>query len=463
MASTLIDLASLISSSVESINTRCKILSTEFPSLDQAPQNEHEDHIRQDPDVVYATSVAVAAAYQLIATIQPPAKTLLMSSQQFLISAALGVVNDSSTSEIMTEAGPEGIHVSEIAKKINMNPRKLARLLRPLATHHIFREVSPNVFAHNRVSYCMDTRKRSKAILERPDEKYQAAEGISALVGINTDETMKAAAYLSDTLLKNAHNEAEEFNTPLNTAFDTRGDLFSWYERDENKLRFKRFSMAMKATTKLSPPDSILRGFSWDSLPADSVVVDVGGGIGSVSLQIMTAVPKLRIIVQDRPHTLIEAEQYWKTQLPIAVEEERVQFEGHDFFEPQPARKVDVFLLRYITHDWSDEFAQKILQHLRNAAQPSTKLVINDYVIPYACHSEEQDHFTPLAPPKPLLPNFGAASAHPYMVDLQMMSILNGQERTIDEFIDLFARSGWKLETVYRPTQSREQLLAYPI
>ena len=53
-------------------------------------------------------------------------------------------------------------------------------------------------------------------------------------------------------------------------------------------------------------------GFPWHSLPQDSVVVDVGGGIGSTSLLLAHAFPHLRFLVQDRPQvaTMGEAVRY---------------------------------------------------------------------------------------------------------------------------------------------------------
>lgn len=58
---------------------------------------------------------------------------------------------------------------------------------------------------------------------------------------------------------------------------------------------------------------------------------------------------------------------------------------GHNFFDPQPVRNADVFLMRYIIHDWSDKYASTILDRLREAATPTTKLYVIDKIIPYLC------------------------------------------------------------------------------
>lgn len=61
----------------------------------------------------------------------------------------------------------QGLHVNDIAAFTDVNPGKLARVLRVLATKHIFREVAPDVFANNRLSSVLDTRKDVRDILSK--------------------------------------------------------------------------------------------------------------------------------------------------------------------------------------------------------------------------------------------------------------------------------------------------------
>jgi hypothetical protein len=77
----------------------------------------------------------------------------------------------------------------------------------------------------------------------------------------STDETFKAAGYIQDVLLdKESEASDNEFKTPLNRAFGTEIDLFSWYEQPMNKKRFKRFGFAMDVSRRLSPPGAVLQG-----------------------------------------------------------------------------------------------------------------------------------------------------------------------------------------------------------
>jgi hypothetical protein len=88
---------------------------------------------------------------------------------------------------------------------------------------------------------------------------------------------------------------------------------------------------------------------------------------------------------------------------------------GHDFFQEQPVKDADVFVLRAIIHDWSDSYVIKILKRLRDAAVlGKTKLLLMESVINYACRGLPRgledivniDKVTPYAP-EPLLANLG--------------------------------------------------------
>ncbi|KAI1107121.1 putative O-methyltransferase [Jackrogersella minutella] len=66
--------------------------------------------------------------------------------------------------------------------------------------------------------------------------------------------------------------------------------------------------------------------------------------------------------------------------LPHALSS-RAVFEAHDFFEPQTRRGVDVFLLRYVLHNWSDKYALRILRALVPGMKHGTRVVINEFAL----------------------------------------------------------------------------------
>lgn len=89
-----------------------------------------------------------------------------------------------------------------------------------------------------------------------------------------------------------------------------------------------------------------------------------------------------------------------------------------------------VFFMKYIIHDWSDPYATKILDQLRAAARPDTKLVLIDRIAPYACRAPNFE--LPAVPglvrekvPEPLPPNLGPANTFIYAVDLNVSPVLS--------------------------------------
>ena len=82
--------------------------------------------------------------------------------------------------------------------------------------------------------------------------------------------------------------------------------------------------------------------------------------------------------------------------------------------------------MRNIIHDWSDKYCHIILRHLRQAATPSTQLVIFDSVMAHACVEPEMPGIRGAVrdlPPLPLLPNKGHGSGIPYFQDLIVRDI----------------------------------------
>lgn len=106
-------------------------------------------------------------------------------------------------------------------------------------------------------------------------------------------------------------------------------------------------------------------------------VVDIGGSHGQVSIAIARKYPDVKCIVQDLPDTICGLD----SQVPVDLKD-RVSGMEHDFLTPQPVKGADIYLLRWILHDWSDKYCVKILQSLTPALKKGTKIVVNDICIP---------------------------------------------------------------------------------
>ncbi|KAE9393796.1 S-adenosyl-L-methionine-dependent methyltransferase [Gymnopus androsaceus JB14] len=443
-------LGQIINDSIDIIEERLAEASVSFPSLDDPfnPTSKVES-ILVEPDIISATSHIVAAAAQLLVTVRHPVQTVFDDSlrqvalneqmvgctdaPQFLRSSCIRAAIDGSLVEIVREAGAQGIHVNDIAAKNNTDPLKVARILRFLSNHHIFREITPNVFASNRLSSVLDSGKPSKETVANTADRHIFVHLVlQRLRRMTADEMMKSAAYLPEAFLDPKLSFSIEPNeTSLNMAFGTKMSLFEWYNQKdpESVARSQRFRIAMTGMTKMEPETAILSGFQWKDLPEGSTIVDVGGGVGSSSLIIAKTVPHLNIVIQDQPQTIADAKEFWITNMPSAISSGRVKLQVHDFFQPQPIKVALAFLLRFIMHDWADPYAKKILKSLRASATPETKLIIVDCIVSYSCNAAITEDIpgAVLPPvPAPLLPSFGKANSLAYQIDLQMWVSCNG-------------------------------------
>ncbi|MBA2385167.1 MAG: methyltransferase [Actinobacteria bacterium] len=151
---------------------------------------------------------------------------------------------------------------------------------------------------------------------------------------------------------------------------------------------------------------------------SDELVVDIGGGTGGLLAALLGRHTGLRGIVVDLPHSAAAAE----ARLAEAGIADRCTFVSGDFFAEVPAGG-DVYVLSQILHDWDDEAATRILRTCRAAAEPSSGLLILDAVLP------EGD---------------GAHLAK--LLDLHMLVLHGGRERTEAEWRVLLRAGGFELE-----------------
>ncbi|KAJ7612017.1 S-adenosyl-L-methionine-dependent methyltransferase [Mycena polygramma] len=409
---------------------------------------------RTVPAAAEAASIISVAALQLEAILTPPHVSLY---RVHFKSAALRVCLESDVTEILREAGPQ-----DIASKNGQDPEKLARFIRYLATHHVYREVAPNVFANTRISSMLDTLKPSKDIISDPAHKHDNTMGLAALASHHVHsligmEAFKASAYAWETLADPATvRSGNPTASPFARAMGRPETLWQYYERPEEQFRLHRFGIGMQGIEALQPADAILRAFKWSSLPSKSVVVDVGGGVGISCLTLAAGFPDLKFVVQDLEGVIGQGRKMWSEKMSNAITSGQVKLDVHDFFSPQPETNASVFFLKQIMHDWSDEYCVKILSQLWEAATPTTTLLLMDTIMPLACHdpSAEGPNAIPGAAakeaPPPLLANYGAPNDMGYNGDFDIFLLFNSQERTLIHFVELLARSGWKVTAVNR-------------
>jgi len=154
-------------------------------------------------------------------------------------------------------------------------------------------------------------------------------------------------------------------------------------------------------------------------------LVDIGGAHGGFLRHILTAYPNLTATLFDLP-SVIETvrEQSIEPEL-----RDRYTLVAGDFMESAPSGG-DTYLMKFILHDWDDEHCIRILRNVRNAMHDGARLLIVEMVIPEAN-----------------VPFFGK------ILDMEMLVVLGGRERTEEEFRRLLEASGFRLDRIV-PTPS---------
>jgi hypothetical protein len=196
----------------------------------------------------------------------------------------------------------------------------------------------------------------------------------------------------------------------------------SFFERLEE--RGKEAEFAARMTTSTSGLAAAISGH--ESLSPASTLVDAGGGNGALLVSILESVPHLRGILLDRDAMIAAARPLVK-QTPA---HDRIDLVAGDFFIAIPAG--DVVLLSWVLHDWPDERAREILRACR--ASGAKTLLIAEVLLPERATRIE-----------------GAVAgivADPFSLDLQMLLLTGGRERTLGEYRALLTEEGWELRAV---------------
>jgi hypothetical protein len=154
-------------------------------------------------------------------------------------------------------------------------------------------------------------------------------------------------------------------------------------------------------------------------------VVDVGGATGNLLAAILARHAAPRGILFDMPHVVRDAPALLKSR----GLDGRVSIQSGSFFDGVP-QGGDAYVLSHVIHDWTEEQCLTILGHCRAAMRPGGRLLIVEMVLP------EGD------------------GMHPgKLLDITMLVMPGGQERTAPEYGELLGKAGFRLERVV-PTAS---------
>jgi hypothetical protein len=185
----------------------------------------------------------------------------------------------------------------------------------------------------------------------------------------------------------------------------------------------KVFNDAMTSMSALAIP-AALDVFDFSGI---RVLVDVAGGHGRVLTSILQRNPAMRGVLFDLEHVVAGAG-------PLIAESgvaDRCTTMSGDFFKAVPPGG-DAYIMKHIIHDWDDERCRTILRNIHHALAgvPKGRVILLETVV--------QTGNTP---------DFAK------LIDMEMLLIPGGRERTADEFRTLFASAGFELTRIV-PTAS---------
>jgi O-methyltransferase domain len=296
-------------------------------------------------------------------------------------------------------------NLAAIAATTKTRPEALRRLMRALAANGIFREEEDGTFAQTPLSEVL----RSGV----PGSMRAFAE---VELGHDHYDSWRAA---------------ESCLTDPGTAFERIFKMPIWQYYAEHPQLQALFGEAMTNLTAIANA-AVLGDYQFGGF---SSAVDVGGGHGSFLAAILEGNPRAKGILFDLPSVIRDAA---KGEF-VARLGDRIRLAGGDFFEAVPPGG-DLYLLKFVLHDWSEEDAFRILSNIRKAIAPPGRLTVVEMVLPGRNE-----------------PHVGA------LMDLNMMVMTGGIERSAAEYGDLFSRAGFRLERVAATKSPFSVIEAVPI
>ncbi len=326
----------------------------------------------------------------------PPPAALLQMMTGYWISKAIYVAAKLGIADLLAD-GPLGSE--ELSMATQTHAPALYRLLRALASVGIFSEEADGRFTLTPL-----------AALLRSD----IPDSMRALAIMYAEEQSRAW----DDVLHSVQTGQPAFEH----AFGTR--YFDYFATHPEASRV--FNEAMVGWTT-QVVDAVVAAYDFSPF---GTVMDVGGGHGPLLAAILKSAPATRGILFDQPHVVEGAEPF----LAAAGVVDRCKRVGGDFFAEIPAG-ADAYVLAQILHDWDDEQSVAILRQVRRAMPDHGKLLVVELVLP-----EGND---------PFLGKW---------LDLHMLVLLGGQERTVAQYATLLSAAGFKLAGVV-PTSEQQSIV----
>jgi SAM-dependent methyltransferase len=292
----------------------------------------------------------------------------------------------------------------ELAQATGADAPSLHRLLRALASRGVFTEVEPRRFALTPLGAAL-----------KSGAPGAARAAVLTLAG---DWQWKAWGEFLYSLQSGKPAMDKVWGMPL---FEYLG------EHPDDSACFGEAMVAMHGAEAVA----VLAAYDFSELGS---LADLGGGTGSLLAGILQAYPKMRGLVFDLPATVAAA----KARIAAEGLAARCETQAGDFFKAVPGG-YDGYLLSHVLHDWTDEQSVTILMNIRRAIAPDGRLLIVEIVLPQ-----------------------GDAPHHGKLLDLLMLTVPGGVERTAAEFNAVLAAAGFRIKRIIPTTTPQSIVEAIP-
>jgi predicted O-methyltransferase YrrM len=305
---------------------------------------------------------------------------------------ALRVAATLRLADLMPDDGTgDGTAVGDLAERAGADPDALARMLRHLVQHGVFTEPRPGRFAVNPTAALLRTGEPGAAWLD--------LDGFGGRMDL-------AFTGLAHTVRTGEPAWEQVFGRPF------------WDYLDANPAISASFDATMAVDAGNA---AVADRYDWTSVRH---VADIGGGTGTLIAEVLRRHPRLRGTLADLPETAARARQY----LAGLGLDDRCEVVGQSFFDPLPAG-ADAYLLSRVIHDWDDAAASAILRRCAEAAGRDGRVL----VIESAAAGGDPAGFAEM--------------------NLRMLVLAGGRERTIDDYAALAAGAGLQVTAVHDITE----------
>lgn len=320
-----------------------------------------------------------------------PIQHVFQMALGFMYSAAIRAVMELKVADNLA-SGPKS--VAELARSGNANEDALYRVLRALSTIGIFAQVSPRTFANTPASDVLRASHASRV--------HDTVYWLTNRFHFQSYAHFLHAVRTGQTVTERSHGLP----------------VFECFTKDSETN--DEFNNAMTSFSSLIIP-AVLATYDFSGL---GTLCDVAGGHGFVLTAILKENTDLNGILFDLDHVVAGA----KARIQEMGLESRCKIASGDFFRSVP--QADSYVMKHIIHDWDDEKALTILGNIRKAMRGDGKVILIESIVPEG----NEPHLAK-------------------WIDLEMLALPGGKERTEAEYRELFLKAGFKLTRVV-PNQS---------